>query len=172
MKADAVARAYAVLGLRPGCSRRDIKQQYKAMVRKWHPDRYAGDAVGFVEATAHMRRINEAFATLVDAARVREATPPPRTAPDPAPPTSDPAPPIGRPLTAAEIDVIAKAIGSPDPIGAALDTLGWWAPLTAAAFMLLPQGMRSPSWSDWMWAVVFAATAFGLKFRRRKKRRL
>ena len=32
-------RAYAVLGLTPGCSRRDIRRRFAELARRWHPDR-------------------------------------------------------------------------------------------------------------------------------------
>jgi hypothetical protein len=70
---DEVERAYATLGLAPGASPDEIKARYKALVRKWHPDRYESDPAGQAEAAQQMRTINHAYQVLED------------TAPDPSP---------------------------------------------------------------------------------------
>ena len=57
-----LARAYATLGLPPVCSHRDAVRQYKALVKRWHPDQYATDPQGQAEAAQRMREINAAFA--------------------------------------------------------------------------------------------------------------
>src|ERR1051325_7667202 len=113
MLADDVSRAYALLGLRRGCSRRDVKQQYKRLVRVWHPDRFANDPVACAEATEQMRRINDAFATLQ--ASVREAHVVRSPAEAAAALAREARPIVTQPLTADEIDELANAIGTPDP---------------------------------------------------------
>lgn len=77
-----VARAYATLGLRRDCSPRDATRAYKALVRRWHPDRHGSDPEGQAEATIRLREINRAFdvvrRTLVDTSatsRARGETP-------------------------------------------------------------------------------------------------
>jgi DnaJ-like protein len=61
---DAIRSAYATLGVDPYAPLWRIRRQYKALVRKWHPDRFAGDPQGVAEATIRMRAINEAFDTI------------------------------------------------------------------------------------------------------------
>lgn len=38
----ATADDYRLLGLRPGASPEEVKRAYRALVKRWHPDRYAG----------------------------------------------------------------------------------------------------------------------------------
>src|SRR5262245_1249490 len=54
-------RAYAILGLSPPISEAQLKRRYKALVRRWHPDRYEGDQTGKAEATLRLRGINVAY---------------------------------------------------------------------------------------------------------------
>jgi curved DNA-binding protein CbpA len=46
MDARDLRRAYAVLELSPPVTEERLKHQYKALVRRWHPDRYHADPVG------------------------------------------------------------------------------------------------------------------------------
>ena len=64
---DAMRSAYATLGVAPYAPLWRVRRQYKALVRKWHPDRFAGDPQGIAEATIRMRAINEAFDTIARA---------------------------------------------------------------------------------------------------------
>jgi hypothetical protein len=61
---------YAVLGVRPDASEHQVAAAYKALAKRWHPDRGAGE-----EGERRMAEINVAYATL-------------RTAPGDAPPTA------------------------------------------------------------------------------------
>jgi len=61
---DPLRSAYATLDLAPDAPLWRVRRQYKALVRKWHPDRFAGDPQGTAEATIRMRAINEAFDTI------------------------------------------------------------------------------------------------------------
>ena len=63
MIVDPLAHAYATIGLRPGSSARELKQQYKRLVKKWHPDRWANDPVNQADAAQKMRAINAAYYT-------------------------------------------------------------------------------------------------------------
>lgn len=62
---DSLVRAYAILGVRPGAPAPEIKKRYRALVKVWHPDRFAADPQGQAEAAARMRAINEAYETLL-----------------------------------------------------------------------------------------------------------
>ena len=148
MQVDAVAHAYALLGLRRGCSRRDVKQQYKRLVRKWHPDQYANDPVGYAEANAQLRRINEAFAVLeasVSDGNVMQQ--PVASVPEP-PPEREPPTYFGKPLTPAEIDRIAKAIGTPDSFGYSFRLASWLFPLVVPLVFLASQQSKPLTWLD------------------------
>lgn len=61
MDRDSVVRAYTVLGLSPPVSKVRLNRRYKALVRRWHPDRYQNDASAQAEATQRLRDINIAY---------------------------------------------------------------------------------------------------------------
>ena len=126
MAVDPVARAYATVGLRPGATARELKQQYKRLVRQWHPDRWTNDPAGQMEAAGRMRVINDAYAVLQRAQR----------------PVSGPRVTGGRPLTKAEKDALIEAIGTESPVGSALSVLVWAMPAAAALVMLLLRNVR------------------------------
>jgi hypothetical protein len=52
---------YLLLGISPGASKEEIKQAYRAMSLKWHPDRNPG-----IDVTSMMQDINEAYKILND----------------------------------------------------------------------------------------------------------
>lgn len=111
---DELRSAYAALGLEPGASLKMVKRQFKALVRTWHPDRFAGDPQGVVEANHRLRVINQAYNTIL-AADFRQVIPPSRS--DPAAGTANstmsapprPGPVVER-LTPDEIDAIVDAL--------------------------------------------------------------
>ena len=51
---------HAVLGLKPGASKKDIKKQYRKLAMRYHPDRNAGDA----NAEKKFKEISEAYQAL------------------------------------------------------------------------------------------------------------
>ncbi len=59
--------AYAVLGLRPGATKDQIKARYRELARLWHPDRNKTAGAG-----AKMQEINRAYESLMSG-RVRSA---------------------------------------------------------------------------------------------------
>ncbi|MEY4198711.1 MAG: hypothetical protein RLZZ265_451 [Verrucomicrobiota bacterium] len=58
------------LGLAPGASPEDIKRAYLALVKRWHPDRFAHDPEQQTLAEDRLRSINVAYEALVGEARV------------------------------------------------------------------------------------------------------
>ena len=52
---------YKVLGVSPNASDEDIKNAYRALARKYHPDNYAADNPLSELATEKMKEINEAY---------------------------------------------------------------------------------------------------------------
>ncbi len=113
---DDVQRAYAVLGLRAGTSFGEVRRRYRALARRWHPDRHADEARNLNEATERMRRFNEAYRTLE-----RRLGKGPRRAADHRP--AAPAP--GRPLSREELDATVESIGTDGPVDWMLDSVGW-----------------------------------------------
>jgi hypothetical protein len=113
---DDVQRAYAVLGLKAGTSFAEVRRRYRALARRWHPDRHADDPRNLNEATERMRRFNEAYRTLER--RLGRAS---RRAADHQPA----APASGRPLSREELDAMVESIGPDGPVDWMLDGIGW-----------------------------------------------
>jgi replication fork clamp-binding protein CrfC len=63
---DKIAGAYQVLGLQPGVSFAEVKQTYKTLVKKWHPDLFVGQPKLQQQAQEKMRLINDAYTILAD----------------------------------------------------------------------------------------------------------
>src|SRR6185295_7032560 len=121
---DPIARAYAIIGVQRGASTRDLKKQYKRLVRQWHPDRWHNDPVGQADAAVRMRAINDAYETL-------EAL-----APGPPPASATASAKAYRPLTKEEMDAIVDAIGTESPVVGAMRVLAGMVPVAVAVFMV------------------------------------
>lgn len=65
---------YSVLGVTPKSTASDIKQKYRELSKKYHPDTQGGD-------TARMSLINEAYAVLSNPLKKREYQPPAQKSP-------------------------------------------------------------------------------------------
>jgi len=52
-----VLEALAILGLKRGCKKEDLKPAYRKMAMKCHPDKHGGCP----KATAKMKKLNEAY---------------------------------------------------------------------------------------------------------------
>jgi hypothetical protein len=65
---DPFLQHYRTLGIKPGCSPDQLKDAYRKLVRKWHPDHYTNQREAGTRATAErrMREINQAFRSLLD----------------------------------------------------------------------------------------------------------
>jgi hypothetical protein len=110
---DDVRRAYATLGLPAGSCVEATRKRYKVLVKTWHPDRFADDPQGQLEAGERLRTINAAYAKLTPRTRASVSTPTARARPT-----------VGRPLSRAEIDAIVAAIESDGPLDVWLQALG------------------------------------------------
>jgi DnaJ-class molecular chaperone len=75
---EQLARAYATLDLPPHSSPGEALRQYRRLVKRWHPDRYAGCPVAEAEASQRMREINVAYALVRPTLRRAAARPAPR----------------------------------------------------------------------------------------------
>ena len=118
--------------------------RYRKLVKRWHPDRYATDPQGQIEAAQQMSRINQAFA-LVAASMATSARP---TRGGAAPAADRVRPPVefgSRPLNRSEIDDIVRAIGMTNPVLASLRWLSWAVPLAAAFVAVSGHGGRLTS---------------------------
>lgn len=60
-------RAHQVLGVPLFASPRSIKQSYKQMVRRWHPDLYQDGTSAHAEATQMTKVINESYSLIKNA---------------------------------------------------------------------------------------------------------
>ncbi|MCG5055045.1 MAG: J domain-containing protein [Myxococcales bacterium] len=69
--AVAVARAYAALELKPGTDFTQVKQQYRKMMRKYHPDRHAGSPEKEKAAHQLAQKLTDAYKTLETRLRPR-----------------------------------------------------------------------------------------------------
>lgn len=125
-----VLRAYATLGLDAHASPSEIRRAYKALVKRWHPDRFATDPSGQAEAAVRMREINAAYRVLRDSF-VGGAGPAAAAPPAQAPPSATP----GRRLTREEIDAMVSAIGSQGPVDVFLGSVRWYADVIWAVLL-------------------------------------
>lgn len=73
-------RAYAVLGVKPGVSDRELKAAHRDLAKVWHPDRFGHDPRLQEKAQEKLKEINEAYEQLLSRhkRRVTPASPPPR----------------------------------------------------------------------------------------------
>jgi hypothetical protein len=138
---DALTRAYATLGVRPDCSRGELKRAYRALVKRWHPDRYAADPAGQAEAGRQLRLINTAMHLLER--RLAGASGHPTQAPVPttSPAASQSGPPSAesRPLSRAELDAIARACASDSPVDVAVAFISDVSLFVVGALCFVPQ---------------------------------
>jgi hypothetical protein len=119
-RVDDVRRAYAVFGLRAGAPEGQVRRRYKALARRWHPDRHAREAGNQAEAASRMREINAAYHCLVG----HLARHGPRSVPIGASLAAfqgGTSPSSG--LSREELDSLVEAIGSDGPIDWLLDIL-------------------------------------------------
>jgi hypothetical protein len=132
-------RAYSKLGLELGADRARVRQRYRDLAKRWHPDRYAADPRGQAEAAAQMREINDAYREVI--AHVRTVAG--RRAPHGAPLSR------GR-LSREEIDSYVQTLGSSGPIDTLMDGgRSLLRPLTPfVAGMCILSGLHVARWLD------------------------
>lgn len=67
-------RAYAVLGVKPGVSDRELKAAHRDLAKVWHPDRFGHDPRLQEKAQEKLKEINEAYEQLIS--RHKQRVPP------------------------------------------------------------------------------------------------
>src|ERR1043166_8209486 len=68
-------RFYQTLGLQPGADWLTVRQNYRSLVRKWHPDRFTGDMDLRTRAEEKTKEITAAYQSLETYYRIHGATP-------------------------------------------------------------------------------------------------
>ncbi|MHC5824927.1 MAG: J domain-containing protein, partial [Nostoc sp.] len=61
---DKITRAYGILGLQTYASLAEVKQAYRTLVKKWHPDLFVGKPQLLKQAQEKMHLLNEAYTIL------------------------------------------------------------------------------------------------------------
>jgi len=64
VKKDKVAQAYEILGLQQSASFTEVKQAYRTLVKKWHPDLFVNQPQLQKQAQEKMHLVNEAYTVL------------------------------------------------------------------------------------------------------------
>jgi hypothetical protein len=165
---DSIARAYATIGLRRGCSGKQLKDQYRHLVRMWHPDRWAGDPTGQAEAAQRMRAINQAYALLLDSVPSAESQPSKASHLHQELETQSQH--QGRALSDAELDALVRAIGTENPVYVALRYLSWTVPMLAA-YLYVVRATRFGTSRDWFLSATFFLIGAGVLIRQLVNRR-
>jgi curved DNA-binding protein CbpA len=136
---DELARAYVTLGVTPAASLADVRKRYKALVRQWHPDRFARDPQGQAEASLRMRAINDAFRAVVAGRAVPRFDPPAASAGGAAAAAHPRSSTFsGRRLTREEIDRMVEAMKNDGPFDWLMND-SWMELLRRFARRLLPR---------------------------------
>lgn len=63
---DKITRAYSILGLQTNASLAEVKQAYRTLVKKWHPDLFVNQPQLLKQAQEKMHLVNEAYTILSD----------------------------------------------------------------------------------------------------------
>ncbi|MDZ8027448.1 MAG: dynamin family protein [Nostoc sp. DedQUE11] len=63
---EKITQAYSILGLQPNASLSEVKQAYRTLVKKWHPDLFVGKPQQQKQAEEKMHLVNEAYTILTD----------------------------------------------------------------------------------------------------------
>lgn len=64
---DEVVLAFEVLGLATSATQNEVKARFRALAKKWHPDRFTNNSTKCAEAGARMTQINAAYSVICEA---------------------------------------------------------------------------------------------------------
>ncbi len=139
---DGHAHASVDCGVPAGLLEASCSRGNRALVKRWHPDRYVADPAGRAEANRQLRMINTAMRVLegrlAGGALGRPSRPP---GPNTPPPASESGPPSAesRPLSRAELDAIVRAVASESPVDAAVAVISDVGLFVVGALCFVPQ---------------------------------
>ena len=139
MMPDHLDSAYATLGLSHDASPSAVKRQYRVLVRKWHPDRFTGDAQGIAEATLRLKALNHAYSTILEQRSSHAFTREPNSDSSP---QSRPSGAFDGHLTQTQTDDIVTAIRHSESLLA--DIAGW---RSRAASLTLATVYAAAAWN-------------------------
>lgn len=173
---DALRNAYATLGLAPGSSARDVRRQFKKLVKRWHPDRFGSDPQGQSEAAQRMREINAAYELIQSADRAPAASTAPTRA-DPGVTHAEPRDRVSQTLGRSAVEGIVRSIGTESPVDVVFAFLAWSWPLFLALLINPPryQWLQDelagrPHSSVAFWQLLLVGLSFFLRFWQRRSR--
>ena len=135
---DPYLRSYSALGVRPGSSWNEIRDTYRNLVKKWHPDRFQQDSKNRRIAEEKTMEITRAYKILADYYREHGSTPAnppsPATASEEGPlETAMPSEYTGHATTADNTTAhVQTDIPAPFPVEAA-----WWKTLFTLSIVAL-----------------------------------
>jgi hypothetical protein len=136
----------------------ELKRVYRALVKRWHPDRYGADPVGQAEATRQLRMINGAMRVVVrHLAGRRSAAPSEGNAHNTAYPAGDwsECTEEARPLSRAELDGMIRAVSAESPVETVLGWVGDVGPFVVGLLCFVPQhGGVGPTMRDTIVGIV------------------
>lgn len=128
------ASSYTTLGLKPGSSWKEIRQTYRTLIKKWHPDRFQQDADKHRIAEEKTREITRAYKTLADYHRKHGTTP---TGPVLSPSASVKTPGTGMPPVHTGRATTAADAPAANPSPVPIEAMRWQALLILPAIALL-----------------------------------
>lgn len=100
--------ALAALGLGPTATLEEAQQQYRLLSKRWHPDRFAGDATAVADAMSQTRLLKEAVSVIEAHAGTSRTAGGEKTVGE----RFDDTEQFGRRLTRHEIEEMSQAIGT------------------------------------------------------------
>ena len=114
-------RSYSALGLKPGSDWQEIRDAYRALIKKWHPDRFQQDGKNRKVAEETTMEITRAYKVLADYYREHGTTP---TNPATAPTAPARAPEYMHRATT-PVDVSPNDVHAGDPIPSPVESAQW-----------------------------------------------
>lgn len=126
-------RSYSTLGLKPGSNWQEIRGAYRALIKKWHPDRFQQDSKNRKISEEETMEITRAYKVLADYYREHGSTPTnPATAP-----TAPARAPEHMHRAATPVDVSANDAHAGHPIPSPVESAQWKTLFVLSAIALL-----------------------------------